>query len=163
MMRAALVACLSLLSTVAVAQTYRYVDPAGRTVISDTPPPRQARDVSKTTGSADDSTQPYAVRQASANFPVTLYTSAECLKECKEGRDVLNKRGIPFTEKMVQKPEDFEELKKVAGGEVAVPFLTVGKQSFRGINADAWNNLLDLAGYPKAAPYGSKPSGNPLQ
>ncbi|MDQ5907446.1 MAG: hypothetical protein QG590_1931, partial [Pseudomonadota bacterium] len=23
----------------------------------------------------------------------------------------------------------------------------------------AWNNLLDLAGYPKTAPFGSKPSG----
>jgi hypothetical protein len=40
-----------------------------------------------------------------------------------------------------------------------VPALKVGKQSFRGFEAAAWNNLLDLAGYPKTAPYGSKPSG----
>ena len=78
-------------------------------------------------------------------------------------RDTLNKRGVPFTEKMVQKPEDFDELKKVTGGEVAVPFLTVGKQSFRGINVEAWNNLLDLAGYPKSAPYGSKAPGTTPQ
>lgn len=163
MMRHALIACLALFSAAAVAQAYRYVDPGGRTVISDTPPPRQARDVSKTAGGGEDSGQPFAVRQAAANFPVTLYTSADCIKECKDGRDILAKRGVPYTEKMVQKPEDFEELKKLAGGEFAVPFLSVGKQTFRGVHADAWNNLLDLAGYPKSAPYGSKPPGNPAQ
>jgi len=40
-----------------------------------------------------------------------------------------------------------------------VPALKVGKQSFRGFEAGAYNNLLDLAGYPKTAAYGGKPSG----
>ena len=39
------------------------------------------------------------------------------------------------------------------------PTLKVGKQSFRGFEPAAYNNLLDLAGYPKSAAYGSKPSG----
>jgi glutaredoxin len=158
MMRRLLLICLAVTSAVATAQTYRYVDPQGHTVISDTPPPGRARDVSKALGVAPDSGLPFAVQQAAANFPVTLYTSADCTQECKDGRDVLNKRGVPFTEKMLQKPEDVEELKALAG-EAAVPVIKVGKQFFRGYHADAWNNLLDLAGYPKTAAYGSKPGG----
>ena len=71
---------------------------------------------------------------------------------------MLNSRGVPFTEKMVQKQEEFDELKQLVG-DAYVPTLKVGKQSFRGFETGAYNNLLDLAGYPKTAPYGSKPAG----
>ena len=91
-------------------------------------------------------------------FPVTLYTSAECVADCKQARDLLNGRGIPFTEKMVQKQEDIDELKQLVG-DAAVPTVKVGKQTFRGFDASAYGNLLDLAGYPKSAPYGAKASG----
>ena len=158
MMRYALVVCLALFSAVAAAQTYRYVDPSGRTVISDSPPPGRARDVSKTVGGVEEPGVPYSVKLAAANFPVTLYTSADCTTQCADGRNLLNGRGVPFTEKMLQKEEDVAELKQLVG-DAFVPALKVGKQSFRGFEAGAWNNLLDLAGYPKSAPYGSKPSG----
>jgi len=49
-------------------------------------------------------------------------------------------------------------LKKLVG-DAFVPTLRVGKQSTRGFEAGAYNNLLDLAGYPKTALPGSKPSG----
>ena len=45
------------------------------------------------------------------------------------------------------------------GNETFVPGLKVGSQTFPGFEAGSWNNLLDLAGYPTSAPYGSKPSG----
>jgi hypothetical protein len=51
---------------------------------------------------------------------------------------------------MLQKPEDAEELKQLIG-DAFVPSMKVGKQSFRGFEAGAYNNLLDLAGYPKSA------------
>ena len=44
-------------------------------------------------------------------------------------------------------------------GDLFVPALKVGNQRVRGFEAGAYDNLLDLAGYPKTAPYGSKPSG----
>ena len=158
-MRYLLILCLALTSTFATAQAYRWVDPQGRTVITDTPPPGRARDVSRA-GSASEISDglPYEVRRAVENFPVTLYTSADCASECKQARELLNARGVPFTEKMLQKQEDVDELKQLIGN-AFVPALKVGKQSFRGFEAGAWNNLLDLAGYPKSAPYGSKPSG----
>ncbi|HQU80501.1 MAG TPA: glutaredoxin family protein [Azonexus sp.] len=158
-MRHLLVLCLALTSACAVAETYRWVDPAGRTVISDTPPPGRAHSVAKA-GASNGNTDglPFAVKQAVESFPVTLYTSADCVNECKQARDLLNARGVPFTEKMLQTPEDFDELKALVG-DAFIPSLKVGKQSFRGFESGAYTNLLDLAGYPKTAPYGSKPAG----
>ena len=157
-MRHLLIVCLALASASAQAETYRWVDKAGHVVISDTEPPGRARDV-KVTGSAPATEdQPFAVKQAAEKYPVTLYTSAECVAECRQARDLLNGRGIPFTEKMLQKPEDIEELKKLIG-DIFIPSLKVGSQSFRGFESGAYNNLLDLAGYPKTALPGAKPAG----
>jgi len=158
-MRPLFILCLALVSTCASAETYRWVDSAGRVMISDTPPPSTAKDVAKL-GESGGSTEglPFAWRKAKENFPVTLYTSADCTTDCQQARDMLNGRGIPFSEKMLQKAEDANELKQLVG-DVFIPSLKVGKQSFRGFEAGAYNNLLDLAGYPKSAPYGSKPSG----
>ncbi|MBL8420007.1 MAG: DUF4124 domain-containing protein, partial [Dechloromonas sp.] len=64
-MRRLIVLCLALSSFAVSAETYRWVDPQGRTVISDTPPPGRARDVSKSgAGGANTDNQPYAVRLA---------------------------------------------------------------------------------------------------
>ena len=66
---------------------------------------------------------------------------------------------MPFAEKMLTTQEENDELAKKLGGEASVPSLLVGQQSFKGYESNSWNNLLDLAGYPKTAPYGAKPSG----
>ena len=142
--------------------TYRWVDKAtGQTVFSDQPPPPGVKSVAvKQGGNTDDEPQlPYATRQAKEKFPVTLYTSANCIDPCKLARNLLNGRGIPFAEKMLNTEEDIAELSKRLGSEASTPSITVGAQSFRGFEAGAWNNLLDLAGYPTSAPYGAKPSG----
>ena len=158
-MRSLLVLCLALSSLTVSAETYRWIDPQGRTVISDTPPSGRARDVSKSgVGGPNTDELPYASRIAAENYPVVLYTSAECTKECKDARDLLNSRGVPFSERMVQKQEDVDELKQLVG-DFFVPTLKVGKQTFRGYESVAYGNLPDLAGYPKNATYGSKPSG----
>ena len=159
-MRPLIILCLALASTYASAEAYRWVDSTGRTIISDSPPPSNAKNVEKMGGNSENADGlSFAVRKAKENFPVTLYTSADCTSDCKQARDVLNARGVPFTEKMLQKAEDANELKQLVG-DVFIPSLKVGKQSFRGFEAAAYNNLLDLAGYPKSAPYGSKPSGS---
>ena len=48
-------------------------------------------------------------------------------------------------------------------GDAAVPTVKVGKQTFRGFDASAYGNLLDLAGYPKSAPYGAQRSTTAAQ
>jgi len=158
-MRYLLMLCLTLAATVAQADTYRWLDAGGRTVVSDTPPPGKSKGVVKSGEKPEaGDNQSFATKKAAEAFPVTLYTTAECINECKNARDLLNGRGVPFTEKMLQTQEQIDELKQLIGDAV-VPALKVGNQRFRGFEAAAYNNLLDLAGYPKTAPYGSKPSG----
>ncbi len=158
-MRYLLMLCLALAGTSALAETYRWTDSAGRTVISDTPPAGTAKNVAKAGGqTTPEDAMSFAVKRAAEAFPVLLYTSADCVEQCKQARDLLNGRGVPFTEKMIQSPKEVEELKQLVG-DTFVPSLKVGNQRFRGIESAAYHNLLDLAGYPKTAAYGTKPSG----
>lgn len=150
-MRYLLTLCLVLATAGVQAETYRWTDGGGQTVVSDTPPPGRAKGVVKVGGKPEASDGlSFATKRAMESFPVTLYTTADCVAECKNARDLLNTRGTPFTEKVLQKQEDIDELKQLVG-DLFLPSLKVGKQSFRGFEAGAYNNLLDLAGYPKSA------------
>lgn len=163
MLRLTFLAAILLASTVAGAQTtYSWIDPkTGVTVISDQPPPPGARQILKReSGDGGSERQvPYATRQAAEKFPVVLYTSATCADSCKQARDLLNGRGVPFSEKMLATQDEINDLEKQLGSAAAVPSIIVGRQNFKGFESGAWNNLLDLAGYPKSAPYGAKASG----
>ena len=160
---AALLGAILFSASAGAQTTYRWVDPAtGLTVFSDQPPPAGAKQVVRMGGSEAPGAEaqlPYATRQAAEKFPVMLYTAATCVETCQQARAMLNGRGVPFTEKILTTPEDSNELASKLKSEAAVPALFVGQQSFKGYDIAAWNNLLDLAGYPKIAPYGSKPSG----
>lgn len=158
-----LAAALAATSLAGAQTTYRWVDQAsGQTVYSDQPPPPGTPGVVKVGGEARGAEPqiPYATRQAAEKYPVTLFTAASCTDACTQARDLLNQRGVPFTEKMLNTDEDQAEYTKLMGGkEAMVPSLIVGQQRFRGLESGSWNNLLDLAGYPKTAPFGAKPSG----
>ena len=145
---AALAAQFAILA--AAQQMYRWVDENGRTHITDTPPPASAKGVRKVKPPAGPAeSTPYALQQAMKNFPVTLYTSAECVQPCAMAREHLGKRGVPFSE--VQIRDGVEELKRLAGaGEV--PALKVGGAVVSGFAAQAYDGALDAAGYPRLAP-----------
>ena len=95
---------------------YRIVGPDGRVSYSDRPPPAaDARAVGSTgTSAPSDSTVqlPFQLRQVVGRYPVTLYTAKECAP-CNSGRNLLNARGIPYVEKLVETPEDIEALKRL--------------------------------------------------
>ncbi len=153
--RKLLLIALCLLSLGSTAQTYRWTDGQGRTVISDTPPGGKPREVSKDNAKAiPDDGLSFATRLARDKFPVTLYTGAECSGPCQQGKELLAARKVPFTEKAVQKAEDIAELKQLAG-DAFVPTLKVGRQHIRGFDAERWHAELDSAGYPPKA--GGKP------
>ena len=154
---AALVAAL----TCNAQTTYRWVGKSGQIVYSDQPPPpgTQATEIKDGQESKDTQQLPYATRQAAEKYPVTLYTTAACTDVCASARALLNGRGIPFSEKLLTTPDQIAAASKLMGNESFIPGLTVGSQKFPGFEASSWNNLLDLAGYPKTAPYGSKSSG----
>ena len=154
-MRYLLIVVLAFAGTSLQAETYKWTE-GGKTVISDTPPPGKAKAFVKTDdkGEGGDGL-PFAVKKAATDFPVTLYTSSDCGDLCVRSRELLTGRGIPFTEKLLQSQADADELKALIG-EVFVPTIKIGKQNQRGFDSAAWHNLLDLAGYPKTAPFGSK-------
>lgn len=134
-----------------VAETFRWTDPrTGQTVISDQPPPgvRRTRPLTGTPEAENGQQKRYATQQAAAKYPVTLYSAPECVTDCKQARELLTRRGIPFSEKMLQKREDVDALKQLVG-DAFVPSLQVGSQATKGYQPEAWHNLLDLAGYPK--------------
>jgi hypothetical protein len=143
---------LVLLVSAAQAQTYRWVDKEGKVHYGDRPPPAAAGQVQeRRLGTpAADKTLPFDVQQAVANFPVTLYVTADCKEGCNDGRDYLRSRGIPFNEKNVSTSADIDALKKrVGGGEAVVPVLAVGSKHAKGWLQGDWQRLLDAAGYPK--------------
>ncbi|HZW13371.1 MAG TPA: glutaredoxin family protein [Noviherbaspirillum sp.] len=134
------------------AQLYKWVGPDGKVTYSDTPPPKTAARVetkSTISGGLDTSNLPYELAMAVKSHPVTLYTTKDC-SACDQGRSLLSSRGIPFTEKTVNTPEDAAQFRQ-AGGDEKLPLLTIGRTKERGFEASAWNNALTVAGYPASS------------
>ncbi len=150
-----------LFSEAAFAQ-FKWQNPDGTLGYGDRPPSHQVKMLKTPSGDvtpqaaaeADGSGLPYALKQATTRFPVVLYTgssgSGDC-GPCKEGRDYLTKRGIPFSERLVKSAEDMKAFKANVSSEGTVPAVTVGKEKTVGYEAGAWSNLLDAAGYPKSS------------
>ena len=138
---------------------FRWLDKDGKVHYGDRPAEdavgaEQKRFGTNTTAGDDDLS--YGVRKAKQDFPVTLYAAAKCGDPCAQARALLNKRGVPYVEKNLVTNEEIAAFKKLTGGDSA-PSLTVGKTLLSGFEAGHWNSELDIAGYPKAAPYGSRP------
>lgn len=151
-MKASLFLLALLLVSTAQAQYYRWVDEQGNVHYGDRPPPSAAgkAQAMRHGAPAADKALPYGLQQAVTNFPVTLYVSKDCNEGCKDGRDYLKSRGIPFSEKSVSTNEDIDALKKLVGGsDAVVPVLTVGSKQVKGWLQSDWQRLLDAAGYPK--------------
>lgn len=150
-----LVGCsLALALVTAKAQVlYQWVDKQGHTHISDQPPPPSAGEkVEKKVFSGNgrgSATLPYELSKAMKDAPVTLYSSPTCKKPCAAARALLNKRGVPFREVVVWNPQTNAALKRVSGSD-EVPVLEVGSQVQKGFSAAAFNEALDIGGYPKA-------------
>jgi hypothetical protein len=168
---ASTLALLALFAAVAATaqtqQVYRYVDPEGRIVYSDKPPPPNARDAqAKRIGqnTIETSDLSYSEVMAQERFPVTLYTFG-CGTVCDTASALLNKRGVPHTVVDVGQSAGADKLKRLTGG-LDAPALQVGDQYSTGFNESRWQNLLDDAGYPKTpaprtAPVGRAPAPPP--
>ena len=152
-MRTLLGSLLALLAAVAFAQgAYRWIGKDGRVHYSDEAPPPEAQQVEQkrldpSVVGGDE--YGYETRRAAADFPVTLYVSAECGNPCETARAYLAKRGIPYSEKRVATPQEIAALKQETESEVT-PTLLVGKSVSKGFQEAAWSDLLDTAGYPAA-------------
>lgn len=150
---------MSLISSVHPDTLFRWVDTEGNVHYGDKPQADAVKvEEKKFTAPAisDEETLSYTTRQAQHDFPVTLYIQEECGKPCLQAVDFLKKRGIPYTENSVRTKEEIESLMQSSGSNT-VPILVVGRKYLNGFEAEQWNSELDVAGYPKSAPYGVKP------
>ncbi len=141
-----------LLSALPAHAQFKVVGPDGKITYSDRPPPAadgRAAPVGRagSTTAASEASLPFALRQVMVKFPVVLYTASQC-DACELGRALLTRRGIPFAERTATTNEDKEAWQRVVGGQEA-PVMRVGSQLLRGFTASAWDETLDVAGYPR--------------
>jgi glutaredoxin len=149
---------------------YKVVGPDGRITYTDRPPPASVgRPVPLGGGREPNETAsalanlPLELRQVTARYPVTLYTSADCAP-CESARRMLMARGIPYAERRVGNEDDAEALNRLTGGR-SLPTLTIGTQPLRGFAESDWHSYLDAAGYPRESrlPRGyQQPAATPL-
>jgi glutaredoxin len=143
---------LLVLANVQAGELYRSVDKDGKVHYSDTPymgtEDIEALKVDK--APTADAPLSYETQRAKQYFPVTLYTFPDCGSVCKQARDLLVNRGIPFTDKSLVSQEDIDAFRKNSG-DSQLPAMTVGKTWLKGFLAEQWNSELDNAGYPKKA------------
>jgi len=93
----------------------------------------------------------------------TLYTAPSCGEACTSGRDLLSKRGIPFSERDAQSNAQAQDaLKKLIGG-LEVPVLVVGASTLKGYEQAQWSEALDSAGYPKERLPGQAPTRGAME
>ena len=152
--------CLSSVAVAQLQQVYRYVDPEGRVVYSDKPPPPNARDAqAKRIGknTIETSNLSYTEALAQERFPVTLYTFG-CGTVCDTASALLNKRGVPHAVVDVGAGDGAEKLKRLTGG-LDAPALQVGDQFTTGFNENRWQSMLTDAGYPQTPPPRTAPVG----
>ncbi len=142
----------ALITGSAWAQTYKWVDAQGRTHYTDTPPPPDARKATEKKMQAnvvETSGGSYAERQAMQKAPVTLWLGNECDALCESALSLLQTRGIAYSEQRITteaKKQAFVDRFKLK--EARVPTISAGVDHLVGFSAEAWNRLLDRAGYP---------------
>ena len=151
--RAVLAAVLGCAALPALA-LYKVVGPDGRVTYTDRPPVDDKARVTTIERSgaaieepAPQELLPQQLRQASARYPVVLYSANNC-GPCDAGRQLLQQRGIPFTEKLVVTEEDAVAMERAVASR-SVPSLSIGTQALRGLSQQEWNAYLDAAGYPR--------------
>ena len=134
------------------AQLYRWVDDSGKVHYSDQVPASGAKDVKKQARATGQGTAalPYALQQSVKSFPVTLYASDACKETCAQARELLDKRGVPYSEVTVTDEVDLAKLKQLSGGHM-VPVLTVGREVYKGFEPGIYKTALDSAGYPASS------------
>ena len=146
---------LSLCFGVAAQQMFKHVDAAGRVTFSDKPPsPSVGGKFEPVTsraqiGSTNTASLPLELRQAAERYPVVLFTGPNC-EPCETGRQLLNRRGIPFGERTVATAADGEALRRLSGDQ-GLPLLTIGGQQIKGYSDIEWNQFLTAAGYPSSS------------
>ncbi|MCZ8251394.1 MAG: glutaredoxin family protein [Hylemonella sp.] len=151
----AVAATLALLPALVPAQAiYRIVGPDGRVTFSDKPPTASEKATAlsasgRSAQAAGAAELPFELREAMNRYPVTLYTGDNC-EPCNAARNLLTRRGVPYTERTITTAQDIDALKRL-GMEATVPSATIGGQRLKGYAEGEWEDYLNAAGYPTSS------------
>ena len=164
---ATLCAALAISPSAHAQGVYKIVGPDGKVSFSDQPPP-DAKAASKlnvggASAAANRASLPFELQQIASKYPVTIYTTSNC-GPCDSGRTLLASRGVPYTEKTVNTPEDQTAFARVSKDN-SLPFMTIGGQQIKGFSDSTWTQYFDAAGYPKTSilpPSYRQPAAEPL-
>ena len=132
---------------------YKWIDKDGRVTYSDVPAPKDARKVeTKRLGNnvIEADTMPFELKKVVAANPITLYGN-DC-DPCVAARAFLNKRGVPFSDKNIDRDPDARKMLAETIKSQTVPTLTIGATSKKGFEEGDWNAAITEAGYPKDIP-----------
>jgi glutaredoxin len=133
-------------------RVYRWVDKSGNVSYHDRPPPSE--DASRV------EERQFRVREdrgtSAADAPkvaVVIYTVPQC-SSCDQVRAHLEKRGVPFSEKNVDKDRAAQDELQKRSGALSVPTIIVGEKVMKGYVDSLLDGELDAAGFekPTAAP-----------
>jgi hypothetical protein len=129
---------------------YKVTGPDGKVTYTDRPPISTDSKVTaiNARSGASEVSLPLDLRRAVSRYPVTLFVAGAACEPCDAGRQMLRQRGIPFSERQAQTPEDNEALERLSGGR-DTPTLSIGSQILRGLSPEIWASYLDAAGYPR--------------
>ena len=146
----------------AASQLYQWKDAQGRTVYSDQAPPARTGNFQQKNfnGSFIEGGESYATKVAREKHPVILYTSA-CGAPCDGARQLLIKRGIPYSNKDLQDSEEARSEVQKLTGRLNVPLLVVGSDKIEGFEVGRWQAALDRAGYPRPGLQPAAPTTTP--
>jgi glutaredoxin len=142
---------------------YKVVGPDGSVTYTDKPPPAsmaraangsggmQSPDASG--GNGGGGALPYATRQATSRYPVTLYAAKAC-GACDSARQWLRGHAVPFNEYSLDNNADMVQLRQ-RFGDLTLPVVTIGSQTLKGFSTADLQSYTDAAGYPKGASLGN--------
>jgi len=125
---------------------YKWVDEDGNVTYQDRPPPDESGKVQTFQQSLERSAGEGA-GVALPDVDVTLY-SIEACDACDLARELLNERGLPYTEKNAESDVEVQEELREVAGVLSVPVLVIGDEVLTGYNKALILNELEEAGFP---------------
>lgn len=155
MLRKSMTVLLATLAPFAALAQFKVVQPDGTVTYTDRPPVPADAKVSTINRRGEAAPLgggaglPYDLQRVASRYPVTLFTTEDC-PPCDSGRQLLQQRGVPYTERTVSSAEDAAALERMVGGRT-VPALQIGGQGLRGFEPADWTSYLNAAGYPKTS------------
>jgi glutaredoxin len=147
----AILAAAFIASAAAQTTVYKWTDKDGKVHFSDALPESDVNATQKQMGGGgpENANLPYAAQVAAQRYPVTVYVTPDCGPACASAHNLLESRGVPYTERNpLSSTADRDALKKLVPSPL-IPVLVVGDSPTNGFQEDQWNSALDSAGYPR--------------